>query len=255
MTTTPVLIVGAGPAGLVAAITLARQGIASLLVERRPSTSPFPRATGISTRSMELFRSWGLEEEVRAGEIVGDAAHRMTPRGGTGMNTAIHAAHSLGWKLGWVLRGWAPASLLDSYETERRPIGIRNTNNSAQANRPDPDAFANDLGGRLTHVWQPQLGRRVSTLDLLGDRLTLLTGPDFVAPGGAAPRVGGGPPVDVHVVDRVAADAFGISAAGAILVRPDGQVTSRWHTTSRENRTAAAAAPIPGSPAWTPLSA
>lgn len=59
-TTSPVLIVGAGPAGLIAAITLARQGIASLLVERRAGTSPFPRATGVSTRTMEIIRSWGL---------------------------------------------------------------------------------------------------------------------------------------------------------------------------------------------------
>src|SRR5215212_4809267 len=66
---TPVFIVGAGPAGLVAAITLARQGIASLLVERRPDTSPFPRATAISTRTMELIRSWGLEDPVRAGAM------------------------------------------------------------------------------------------------------------------------------------------------------------------------------------------
>ena len=56
MTTAPVLIVGAGPAGLVTAITLARQNVATLLVERRVTTSPFPRATGISTRTMELLR-------------------------------------------------------------------------------------------------------------------------------------------------------------------------------------------------------
>lgn len=50
--------------------------------------------------------------------LVGDAAHRMTPRGGTGMNTAIHDAYDLGWKLGWVLRGWAGPDLLASYEAE-----------------------------------------------------------------------------------------------------------------------------------------
>src|SRR5262245_38990661 len=69
METTSVLIVGAGPAGLVAAISLARQGIATLLVERRTGPSPIPRATGVSTRSMEIFRSWGLEDRVRAREI------------------------------------------------------------------------------------------------------------------------------------------------------------------------------------------
>ena len=65
----PVVIVGAGPAGLVTAVTLARQGIASLLVERHPGLSPLPRATAVSTRTMELLRSWGLEDEVRAGQL------------------------------------------------------------------------------------------------------------------------------------------------------------------------------------------
>ena len=59
--TTPVLIAGAGPAGLTAAIALARQGVESLVVERKRELSSLPRATVISTRSMELLRSWGLE--------------------------------------------------------------------------------------------------------------------------------------------------------------------------------------------------
>ena len=41
----------------------------SLLVERRPRALGLPRATVVSTRSMELFRSWGLEDEVRAGGV------------------------------------------------------------------------------------------------------------------------------------------------------------------------------------------
>jgi putative polyketide hydroxylase len=65
----PVVIAGAGPAGLVAAITLARNGVGSLLVERNPGLSPLPRATSVSTRTMELWRSWGLEGEIRAGQL------------------------------------------------------------------------------------------------------------------------------------------------------------------------------------------
>jgi putative polyketide hydroxylase len=63
----PVLIAGSGPAGLATATTLARHGVPSLVVERRPAPSDRPRATGISARSMEILRSWGLEEEARAG--------------------------------------------------------------------------------------------------------------------------------------------------------------------------------------------
>jgi len=68
-TQVPVVIVGAGPAGLVTAVTLARNGIRSLLVERNPGLSPLPRATAVSTRTMELLRSWGLEDEVRDGQL------------------------------------------------------------------------------------------------------------------------------------------------------------------------------------------
>ena len=65
-TSTPVLIVGAGPAGLVTALVLARQGVRSTLVERHPGTSTHPRASGVSTRSMEIFRRLGVEDEIRA---------------------------------------------------------------------------------------------------------------------------------------------------------------------------------------------
>ncbi len=66
---TPVLVVGAGPAGLTAAIALARQGVGTLLVERRHDLSSLPRATVVSTRSMEIFRSWGLEDNINAGGV------------------------------------------------------------------------------------------------------------------------------------------------------------------------------------------
>jgi len=64
--TVPVLIVGAGPVGLTAALLLARQGVHSVLVERHASTSIHPRAKVINTRVMELFRLMGLEERIRA---------------------------------------------------------------------------------------------------------------------------------------------------------------------------------------------
>src|SRR3954447_20626691 len=65
----PVVIVGAGPAGLTAAISLARLDVEAMLVERRAELSSLPRATTVSLRSMELIRSWGVEEAVRAGEV------------------------------------------------------------------------------------------------------------------------------------------------------------------------------------------
>jgi putative polyketide hydroxylase len=113
-----------------------------------------------------------LADRFRSGNafLAGDAAHRATPRGGTGMNTAIHDGYDLGWKLAWVLRGWAPPGLLDCYETERRPVSEHNVARSADPNGTahgaDQELHA-DLGGRIKHTWVRSAGGRVYTLDLL----------------------------------------------------------------------------------------
>jgi putative polyketide hydroxylase len=60
----PVLIVGGGPIGLSAAIALRRLDIDCLVVERHSSTSKFPKARGLSPRAMEIYRQWGMEEQV-----------------------------------------------------------------------------------------------------------------------------------------------------------------------------------------------
>lgn len=58
--------------------------------------------------------------------LVGDAAHQLSPTGGYGMNTGIGEAVDLAWKLEAVLKGWGGEHLLDTYESERRPIALRN---------------------------------------------------------------------------------------------------------------------------------
>jgi putative polyketide hydroxylase len=171
-----------------------------------------------------------LADRFRAGNVflAGDAAHRVTPRGGTGMNTAIGGGHDLGWKLGWVLRGWAGPELLDTYEAERRPIAAHNVARSADpdgSTREAADELHVDLGGRIGHVWVPSDRGRVSTLDLLGPGLTLFTGPDS-APWEAQPV--GGPPVVVRRLDAISARSIGIRGHGALLVRPDGTPARLW---------------------------
>ncbi len=66
---TPVLIVGGGPVGLAASICLSRHGVASLLVEQHATTTAHPKATVVNTRTFELFRQWGVEDEVRRGGL------------------------------------------------------------------------------------------------------------------------------------------------------------------------------------------
>jgi 2-polyprenyl-6-methoxyphenol hydroxylase-like FAD-dependent oxidoreductase len=55
--------------------------------------------------------------------LAGDAAHVHSPAGGQGMNTGLQDAANLGWKLAAATQGWAPDGLLDTYESERHPVG------------------------------------------------------------------------------------------------------------------------------------
>ena len=57
--------------------------------------------------------------------LIGDAAHLFTPVGGQGMNTGLHDAHNLAWKLAMVLKGNMPTSVLGTYQSERKPVAIR----------------------------------------------------------------------------------------------------------------------------------
>ena len=66
--------------------------------------------------------------------LAGDAAHQYIPTGGYGMNTGIGDACDLGWKLAAMVQGIGGAALLDSYEAERHPVGVRNREGSGRHN-------------------------------------------------------------------------------------------------------------------------
>ena len=181
-----------------------------------------------NVRVLGIF-PWTMDAEVahafRAGPafLVGDAAARTTPRGGTGMNTGIAAAHNLAWKLAWVLHGWADEALLDTYDAERRPIGAANALRSLEihdelgAGDPQEREVAADFGvvyassaitaadgtprlsratgrvtvpgGRAPHAWVDLAGRRTSTVELFEGRLTVLIGRNGTPWSAAADRL------------------------------------------------------------------
>lgn len=87
--------------------------------------------------------------------IAGDAAHTFPPTGGFGMNTGIQDGHNLAWKLAGVLGGWAAPELLDSYESERRPVAEFNDAQSERnvlAMRDFADRAARLLSNHSPHT-------------------------------------------------------------------------------------------------------
>jgi 2-polyprenyl-6-methoxyphenol hydroxylase-like FAD-dependent oxidoreductase len=144
--------------------------------------------------------------------IAGDAAHLMPPNGGFGGNTGIHDAHNLAWKLAAVLNGHASPRLLDTYESERKPVAkftveqafsryVARTAPWLQSSQKT-DPLVNDFnielgylygsplgthadpretfgapGSRAPHIWLARNGQPVSTIDLTG-RYLLLAGAD-----------------------------------------------------------------------------
>jgi hypothetical protein len=99
--------------------------------------------------------------------LAGDAAHQYIPTGGYGMNTGVGDAFDLGWKLAAAHQGWAGARLLESYESERRPVGLRNREGSRRHA---------DLKQKIAAVWDTPLvesstpeGERARAI--LGERL------------------------------------------------------------------------------------
>ncbi|GAB3617887.1 rifampin monooxygenase [Okibacterium endophyticum] len=88
-----------------------------------------------------------LAERYRIGRVLlaGDAAHVHPPLGGQGLNLGMQDAFNLGWKLATEVGGWAPEGLLDTYETERRPVAagvLDNTRAQSELLRLEPGPLA-----------------------------------------------------------------------------------------------------------------
>ncbi|WP_329118234.1 FAD-dependent monooxygenase [Streptomyces sp. NBC_01465] len=177
----------------------------------------------------------GLADRFREGRIflAGDAAHVHSPAGGQGLNTSIQDAYNLGWKLARVLKGTAPAALLDTYEAERRPNAAEMLGLSTRVHRGEQQ--------RGAATQQLGIGYRDSTLSTgsagalqAGDRapdgplaegriFDALRGPHFtllaVATDAELPPLD---PESVHIHRTPGPyDPYG---KGLFLIRPDGYV-------------------------------
>jgi len=196
--------------------------------------------------------------------FTGDAAARLSPAGGMGMNTGLQSAHNLAWKLAAVVQGTAGDSLLDSYENERRALSLsimRHTNeNSGEMFQQVDCALRGDWQGlraliakshrfgedrkfdsevrygdvfRFPHM--PLAAPGSSTLDFFGRGFVIVAGP--LANLGA-------PDLPETVVLDSFPESLTCGATGAALVRPDGFVawTKPSGATNDDLREALAAA-------------
>jgi 2-polyprenyl-6-methoxyphenol hydroxylase-like FAD-dependent oxidoreductase len=211
---------------------------------RKPGAHALRRLDGMNSRQAERYRSGRVL-------LVGDAAHVHSPMGGPGLNLGMQDAVNVGWKLAAVVNGWAPAGLLDTYESERYPVGERVMMHS-QAQlalaAPGPEVSAlRELFGELAS--KPQVATHLAGLlagsDVryeIGDdhRLSGLLVPDLVFDDGrrladlfheARPLLldlsgGGATAAAAPWSDRVDALAARMAEppAAALLIRPDGYV-------------------------------
>ena len=85
-------------------------------IEDRPYA--LRRIVGQNTRQADRYRAGNIF-------LVGDSAHVHSAMGGPGLNLGMQDAMNLGWKLAAAVNGWAPRELLDTYHSERFPVGER----------------------------------------------------------------------------------------------------------------------------------
>lgn len=107
---------------------------------------------------------WHIEsvqiEKSRVGDVffIGDAAHRQPPTSGLGLQSAIQDADNLAWKIAAVIKGWANEAILNTYETERRPVIQDNIEYALFAFQ---NQFAFEAGIGLTQAKTPEQRRAV----------------------------------------------------------------------------------------------
>ncbi|MGA5503077.1 rifampin monooxygenase [Streptomyces umbrinus] len=126
-----------------------------------------------------------LAERYRVGRVLlaGDAAHIHPPTGGQGLNLGVQDAFNLGWKLAAQIRSWAPEALLDTYQTERRPVAedvLDNTRAQMELHSTEPGPQA--LRRLLTELMDiDEVNRRlIEKIAAIDIRYDFGDGPDLL---------------------------------------------------------------------------
>nr|WP_314145133.1 FAD-dependent monooxygenase [uncultured Rhodococcus sp.] len=91
--------------------------------------------------------------------LLGDAAHRFPHTGGFGLNSGVQDAHNIVWKLDAVLSGAASDSLLDTYDTERRPVVEKFAKQSVD------NHFRMDAIGKKVGITNVMLAKATTAMD------------------------------------------------------------------------------------------
>jgi 2-polyprenyl-6-methoxyphenol hydroxylase-like FAD-dependent oxidoreductase len=195
--------------------------------------------------------------------LAGDAAHVHYPAGGQGLNIGMQDAMNLGWKLGQIVKGTSPETLLDTYQAERHPVAarvLRNTLAAVAVGRSDDRSKALcEVVSDLLHMDEPRkrfaammsgldirydlgeghplLGRRMPDLDLITANgplrvFSLLHNAqpvllNFGDPCSVSirPWADRVPLIDAKVVGRWELPVIGaVTPPAAALIRPDGYV-------------------------------
>jgi pentachlorophenol monooxygenase/3-(3-hydroxy-phenyl)propionate hydroxylase len=197
-----------------------------------------------------------VTDRMRAGRVLlaGDVAHLFSPFGARGLNSGVQDAENAAWKIAFVLRGWAPDALLDSYHAERHAAARENLEVTSATMRflvpgtdaerrhrlatldratTDPAARAAVDSGRLAEpFWYttsplttPDLAifaaeragaQTLRTLARAGFLLLCASGADVAAARGAASGVA----APVRVLDAAGLPDSGAGLAGAGLAGP-----------------------------------
>lgn len=210
---------------------------------RGPGPHALRRIDGQNTRQAERYRAGRVL-------LLGDAAHVHSAMGGPGLNLGLQDAVNLGWKLAATINGWAPPELLDTYQTERHPVGQRVMMHSMAQSAlmgpgPEVAALRTLLGELITMpAVSMHLGRLLAGSDVRYDvsddhRLSGYLVPDFTLDDGrrVAELLHDGRPVLLDLTGGAAANAARawadrvaiVPAAlaegpAALLIRPDGYV-------------------------------